>query len=232
MNSTFSTGTAWLNRTLFPWFDPSNATHTIILGAIGSILATVAVAFSVRLMFGVWRVAKGVAIDENRKNKRYLRKLERRGRLFRFWREAGPAQRIHYVVIRAVSALGAACTVVACQCFLAFGWLNQQAQEDAPKNIVSLINVAMHPVKGYGVAELIEQNYVPVAILGCIGAVSAFGTALSLVAGVLYSVQLAEIEDGDVLLKVINAIRGELRMESVEWGDDVFRMKRSLFFPS
>lgn len=220
----------WINSHLFPWFDSSNATHTIILGAIGSILASIITATIAWMVLTTWGHAKRVIVDEDRKTHRYLKSLERRARLSFYWKSASFAQRTQFIVLRVVLTLCTTATALTCQVILTFGSIISAMQEDAPRNVVELINVSKR-IEGIDVALILQQYVMPATWLLCILAITIIFSALSMIIYVLETVRLAELENDEKLLQAINSIRVSLDLPEVSKETEILRVSHSLLYP-
>lgn len=223
--------TKWINNALFPWFDSSNATHNVILGATGSILASVITATVAWMILRTWGHARGVLVDENRKTYRYLKTLERRARLSLYWESASFAQRSQFVVVRVALILCASATALACQAILTFGFFINAMQEHAPQNVVELINAAKHVGGGVGIALIQRQSVMPAAWLLCVVAITIIFSALSMIIYVLKTIRLAELESHEELLKVINSIRVSLKLPELAEEAEILKISYSLLYP-
>ena len=220
-----------INKTLFPWFNSSNATHNVLVGAIGSILGTIILSIATWLILRSRDYVRGVFIDENLKTRHYLKSLEQRARISVYWQSAGAAQRIHFVVLRVSLILCMAVAVLACQSFQIFGAIMKTSQENMPRNVVSLINATKQTTDGLGVA-LIEQQYVvPVVLLLCLMAITILFAALSAVIYVLKTIRLAEFDNHEQLLQAINSIRVSMKFRPLLKDDPILKPRNSLLYP-
>ncbi len=222
--------TTWINNTLFSWFDSSNAAHNVILGAIGSILATVITASFAWTVLKTWGHARRVIVDENRKTYRYLKFLERHARLSFYWKSASFVQRSQFIVLRVALILCTAATALSCLGILTFGAFISTMQEDAPQNIVEIIN-ASKQVGGMGVALIQRQYVMPAVWLLCILAITIIFSALSMIIYVFKIIRLAELGDDDELLQAINLIRVSLKLPEVSKKSETLKVSHSLLYP-
>lgn len=222
--------TTWINNNLFPWFDSSNATHNVILGAIGSILASIITATVAWMILKTWGHARSVIVDESRKTHSYLKSLEHRARLSFYWKSASFAQRLQFVVLRIALAVCTTATALACQTILALGSMLNTMQEDAPKNVVEIIN-ASKQVGGVGVALIQRQYVMPAIWVLCIVAITIIFSALCMVIYTLKTIRLAELEDNEELLQAINSIRVSLKLPEVSQESDILNVSYSLLYP-
>lgn len=227
----FNTVTIWINNTLFPWFDSSNATHTAILGAVGSILGTIVLWIATWMFLRSWGYARRIAIDESRKTRRYLRSLERRARMSAYWQSASLAQRIHFVALRVTLILCVAVAALVCQGFLALGSIINTLQEDTPRNVVKLIQATKQAADGPGITMLQQLYVLPATLLLCVVAITILFAAMSMVIATLYTIRLAELDNREQLLKAINSIRASLKLPSLSEDSPTLNPPNSLLYP-
>lgn len=223
----------WSNKTLFAWYDASNATHVLVFGIIGSIVSTALFPLIASPFLKGWKYAKSVAIDESRKTPRYLRALEQRARIHTYWNSASAAQRIHFVAIRIAIIISGSVTFIACQGYFVLGTILQTLQQDIPSNTVAIFNAAQQATTSgvLGVAAYEQQYIVPSMVLLCFEAVTVFGFTISAVMGLLYRVRLAELEHRPVLIEHINAIRTSLDLPQLSDDSPILNPPNSFLYP-
>lgn len=215
----------------FPWYDGSNATHVVVTGAVGSLLASLIGGVALWLIARTWGYARHVAVDEKRRTHRYLRSLERRARTSQYWQSATTANRIHFVLIRVVPILAFAFTIALCEISYGMGAVMNASQDSLPKNVMALYNAAKHTTEGEQLAFLQQQSIMPLVWLLWVIAASAFLVVVSSTVYVTKTARLAELDDPTSLLKAINAIRAALSMPALSADDPKLRAKASLLYP-
>ena len=227
----FDLFTSWSNRVLFPWYDAANATHVLLMGALGS--AVYATTFGVVLWLFVrfWGYAHKIAVDENRKTRRYLRSLEKRARVSAYWQSATSANRIHFVLIRIVPMLALVLTAALCEVSYGLGTAMEASQQSLPKNVVALYNAAKHATEGEQVAFMQQQYIMPMIWMLCFFAISTMFMIVSITVYVLKTARLAELDEPTKLLEAINAIRAALSMPALPDDHPTLRPKPSLLYP-
>lgn len=226
--------TSWINNTLFSWFDSSNATHNVLLGAIGSILATIITTSVAWTILRTWGHARSIIVDESRKTHRYLKSLERLARLTLYWKSASFAQRSQFLVLRLTLILCAAATALACQGILTFGSVISTMQEDTPKNIIEVINASKDASKhigSVGVAFIQQQYIMPAAWTLCALTITIMLLALSAIVYMFKTIRLAEIADFEELMQAINSIRLSLDLPEISEKSETLKVSHSLLYP-
>ncbi|EJM96372.1 hypothetical protein [Herbaspirillum sp. YR522] len=228
----FELAVSWINKTVFPWFNSANATHNVLLGAIGSILAAIFISLTLRVVLQSWSYARRVTLDEKRKNRSYLKLLERRLRMFIYWESATLGQRLHFVLLRVTLILSGSLTMLVCQGFLTLGVILKELQERNPENVIRLINAARNATDGPAVAMIQQQYFFPAMVLQCVIAVGIFLFCLSSIIYLLKIVRLAELEDPEALIATINSIRMSLDLPRLFMNDKTLSPSPSLLYPS
>lgn len=226
--------TAWINYNLFSWFDSSNATHNVLLGAIGSILATIITASVAWTVLRTWGQARSFIIDDNRKTHSYLKLLERLARLSLYWKTASFAQRSQFIVLRISLIICITVTALACQGILTFASVINAMQESSSQNIIEFINASKNASKnisGVGVALIQQQYIMPSAWALCGLVLTTIFLAVIAIIYLFKKVRHAEIVNIEELLHTINLIRVSLNLPTISKESETLKVSHSLLYP-
>jgi hypothetical protein len=226
--------TTWINHILFSWFDSSNATHNVLLGSIGSILATIITASVAWAVLKTWGQARRFIIDDTRKTRRYLKFLERLARLSLYWETASFAQRSQFIVLRISLIIFITVIALACQSVLTFAAVINAMQENSSQNIVEFINASKNASKnvgGVGVALIQQQYIMPSAWALCALVVTTIFLALTAIIYIFKKVRHAEMVNIEELLHAINSIRVSLDLAPILKESETLQVSHSLLYP-
>lgn len=220
--------TTWLNQHLFWWVDPSNPTGTIILGTIGSLIATAIVALGVFVASKIAGKVRSRKLDPKNRSKRYLKRLIARARLCNYWQSANVTTKIHFVSIRILIAFTLSSAFMISLGYVSLSYIAEMHQQAEPQNIVNAFNGMR---SGVGVFQFQQYNFLSTALPFVTAVISGLIATASLVIIKLNTLQIADLEDKTALLTLINALRKTHGLTELTYESPELVAGRSMLYP-